>query len=106
MAPEVINSPDGYGGKADVWSVACIVLEMWTSLRPWHGTPQIQVILTVSTQDYQVILSLTGPPQLGQADSRKAPPLPPNVKITPEGSDFINQCFALFVNLFVALLFG
>jgi len=55
MAPEVISSPDGYGGKADVWSVACIVLEMWTGLRPWHGTPQISVILMVSAHICQVL---------------------------------------------------
>lgn len=57
MAPEVISSPDGYGGKADVWSVACIVLEMWTGLRPWHGTPQIAVILMVSARVCQGFLA-------------------------------------------------
>lgn len=102
MAPEVISSPDGYGGKADVWSVACIVLEMWTGLRPWHGTPQISVILMVSNLFPPVPMALTDAPQLGQPGSRKAPPLSSNVKTTPEGMDFINQCFALFVNLFVA----
>lgn len=61
MAPEVISSPDGYGGKADVWSVACIVLEMWTGLRPWHGTPQITVILMVRTHVSQVFSALTDP---------------------------------------------
>ena len=104
MAPEVISSPDGYGGKADVWSVACIVLEMWTGRRPWHGTPQISVILMVSVYYRQVSLALTDAPQLSQPGSRKAPPLPSNVKTTPEGMDFINQCFALFVDLFDALL--
>jgi serine/threonine protein kinase len=62
MAPEVISSPDGYGGKADVWSIACIVLEMWTGLRPWHGTPQISVILMVSAHVCQVSLALTDAP--------------------------------------------
>ena len=106
MAPEVISSPDGYGGKADVWSVACIVLEMWTGLRPWHGTPQISVILIVSAHIYQVFLTLTDSLQLGQPDSRKAPPLPSNIKMAPEGLDFVNQCFALFVNFFLALVAG
>lgn len=103
MAPEVISSPDGYGGKADVWSVACIVLEMWTGLRPWHGTPQISVILMVSPHICQVFLASTDSPQLGQHESKRAPPLPSNIKMTPEGLDFVNQCFALFVNLFVVL---
>lgn len=62
MAPEVISSPDGYGGKADVWSVACIVLEMLTGLRPWHGTPQISVILMVSAYSRLAFLALTDGP--------------------------------------------
>jgi len=106
MAPEVISSQEGYGGKADVWSVACIVIEMWTGLRPWHGSQQIAVILLVSAHICYVFLALTDASQLAQPDSRKAPPLPSNVKLEPEGLDFINQCFALFVNLFVVLLAG
>lgn len=49
MAPEVIDTPKkGYDKKIDIWSVGCVVLEMWAGKRPWSGTEEIAVILKVS----------------------------------------------------------
>lgn len=48
MAPEVLGSQEGYGGKIDIWSLGCVVLEMCTGERPWHPKALVHVILLVS----------------------------------------------------------
>jgi len=36
MAPETLSHfGKGYDIKIDIWSVGCVVHEMWTALRPW-----------------------------------------------------------------------
>jgi len=48
MAPEVINSQKkGYNSKIDIWSVGCVVFEMWTGVRPWSGQEVVAVLLQV-----------------------------------------------------------
>ena len=49
MAPEVINAQkSGYNSKVDIWSVGCVVYEMWTGQRPWNGQEAMAVLLHVS----------------------------------------------------------
>lgn len=48
MAPEVINTQkQGYNSKVDIWSLGCLILEMWTGVRPWAGLKARDVILKV-----------------------------------------------------------
>ena len=50
MAPEVINTKKkGYNSKIDVWSVGCVMFEMWTGERPWSGHEAVAVLLQVCT---------------------------------------------------------
>jgi serine/threonine protein kinase len=46
MVPEVVN-PKGkaYNFKIDIWSVGCVILEMWTGSRPWLGDEALTVML-------------------------------------------------------------
>jgi serine/threonine protein kinase len=48
MAPEVIDTQKkGYNFKIDIWSVGCVILEMWAGSRPWLGDEPIAVIFKV-----------------------------------------------------------
>lgn len=49
MAPEVVNPQGkGYNFKVDIWSVGCVVLEMWAGTRPWQGDEMVAVMFKVS----------------------------------------------------------
>uniref|UniRef100_A0A8C9WA10 Mitogen-activated protein kinase kinase kinase 22 n=1 Tax=Scleropages formosus TaxID=113540 RepID=A0A8C9WA10_SCLFO len=49
MSPEVING-EGYGRKADIWSVACTVVEMLTQKPPWAEFEAMAAIFKIATQ--------------------------------------------------------
>ncbi|KAJ8083922.1 hypothetical protein PM082_002689 [Marasmius tenuissimus] len=75
MAPEVLNpSAGGYNYKIDIWSIGCVLSEMWTARRPWHGEADIPVMIMVSRD-------------------KIAPPLPPELKISKDAWDFWDKCF-------------
>ncbi|KAI8980739.1 kinase-like domain-containing protein [Trametes punicea] len=76
MAPEVVNSKGkGYNSKIDIWSVGCVVFEMWTGQRPWSGQEAMAVLLHL----YQ---------------TKQAPPVPPGIELSPLADDFRLKCFA------------
>ncbi|KIP12516.1 hypothetical protein PHLGIDRAFT_81740 [Phlebiopsis gigantea 11061_1 CR5-6] len=77
MAPEVIDSnKKGYNSKIDIWSVGCVIFEMWTGQRPWSGKEAMAVLL----QLYQ---------------TKQGPPVPKEVILTPLADDFRQKCFAM-----------
>lgn len=50
MAPEVVHSVkgQGYSAKVDIWSLGCVVLEMWAGRRPWGDMEALAAMFQVS----------------------------------------------------------
>ncbi|KAF9244615.1 kinase-like domain-containing protein, partial [Melanogaster broomeanus] len=78
MAPEMIGSQKGkgYNSKVDIWSVGCVVLEMWAGRRPWPDEDFFTVMFKVSHEG-------------------KSPPVPSDVILSPLAMDFKERCFAV-----------
>ena len=79
MAPEVIRSQgQGYSAKVDIWSLGCVVLEMFNGKRPWSKEEAIGAIY-----------------KLGSLN--QAPPIPDDVSssISAEAVGFMWDCFTV-----------
>lgn len=79
MAPEVVRSQgQGYSAKVDIWSLGCVVLEMFEGRRPWAKEEAIGAIY-----------------KLGSLN--QAPPIPEAVSnaISPEAYAFMLDCFTI-----------
>lgn len=77
MAPEVVRSQGkGYSAKVDIWSLGCVVLEMFAGRRPWSKEEAIGAIY-----------------KLGSLN--QAPPIPDDVSeaISPTALSFMLDCF-------------
>ncbi|KAL6784426.1 hypothetical protein ACKKBF_B01735 [Auxenochlorella protothecoides x Auxenochlorella symbiontica] len=72
MAPEIIKQ-SGHGRQADIWSVACTVIEMATGRPPWSGLgSQVAAMFHI-------------------ASSKGPPPIPEH--LSAECKDFLYLCF-------------
>ena len=79
MAPEVVRSEgQGYSAKIDIWSLGCVVLEMFAGRRPWSKEETIGAIY-----------------KLGSLN--QAPPIPDDVSdsVSPEAVAFMSECFEI-----------
>lgn len=79
MAPEVVKSQgQGYSAKVDIWSLGCVVLEMFAGRRPWSTEEAIGAIY-----------------KLGSLS--QAPPIPEDVSvnISPAALAFMYDCFTV-----------
>ncbi|EEP82631.1 BCK1 protein [Uncinocarpus reesii 1704] len=79
MAPEVVQSQGkGYSAKVDIWSLGCVVLEMFAGRRPWSKEEAIGAIF-----------------KLGSLN--QAPPIPEDVSlnISPAALSFMLDCFTI-----------
>ena len=74
MAPEVIQSrKEGYSAKIDIWSLGCVVLEMFAGKRPWSTDEAIGAMFKVHQN---IILWLTN--SLGMNGKRHPFPMIPS----------------------------
>lgn len=77
MAPEVVTmSKKGYSAKVDIWSLGCVVLEMLAGRRPWSDDEAVQAMFKIGKEG-------------------RAPPIPPDVRPSPEAAHFLKKCFEL-----------
>jgi mitogen-activated protein kinase kinase kinase len=79
MAPEVVRSQgQGYSAKVDIWSLGCVVLEMFAGRRPWSKEETVGAIY-----------------KLGSLN--EAPPIPEDVAMTisPVAVAFMADCFTM-----------
>lgn len=72
MAPEVIKQK-GYGRKADIWSVGCVALEMFTAKNPWE------------IDDNHIIF------MMNMINENTIPEIP--LGISPSAKEFLLECF-------------
>jgi len=75
MAPEVIQQQDGYGRKADIWSLGCTLIEMATAEKPWGNNTFDNVMFALR--------------HIGLSDA--TPPIPEKA-LGEEGCDLISRC--------------
>lgn len=78
MAPEMVDTKQGYSAKVDIWSLGCVVLEMFAGKRPWSN--------------FEVVAAMF---KIGK--SKSAPPIPDDTLplISQSGRDFLDQCFKI-----------
>jgi hypothetical protein len=77
MAPEVVSlSRAGYSAKVDIWSLGCVVLEMFAGRRPWSDEEAVQAMFKIGAE-------------------RKPPPIPPDAILSRPATHFLKVCFAV-----------
>lgn len=83
MAPEVIhnvikNQKQGYSAKVDVWSLGCVILEMFVGRRPWSTEEAIGAMYKLGS-------------------SKQAPPIPDDAKpyVSTVGKNYLDCCFVI-----------
>lgn len=78
MAPEVIRSQgEGYSAKVDIWSLGCVVLEMFAGRRPWSRDEAVGAIYKIANGE--------------------SPPIPEEVsaEVSPVALAFMWDCFTV-----------
>ncbi|AJR60747.1 Bck1p [Saccharomyces cerevisiae YJM248] len=78
MAPEMVDTKQGYSAKVDIWSLGCIVLEMFAGKRPWSNLEVVAAMFKIGK-------------------SKSAPPIPEDTLplISQIGRNFLDACFEI-----------
>lgn len=86
MAPEVIdnvvqNKRQGYSAKIDIWSLGCVVLEMFAGRRPWSNVEALSAMYRIGK-------------------TKLAPPIPDDIRpfVSADGKRFLDNCFEIDPN--------
>ncbi|KAK5201990.1 mitogen-activated protein kinase kinase kinase, partial [Cryomyces antarcticus] len=97
MAPEVIrggslgggDGAQGYSAKVDIWSLGCVVLEMFAGRRPWSKEEVVSHELTAFGNPQGAIYKL--------GSLNQAPPIPDDVasSIGPAAVSFMYDCLTI-----------
>ncbi|CAG8562205.1 16907_t:CDS:10 [Funneliformis mosseae] len=74
MAPEVFTR--GYSAKVDIWSLGCVVLEMFAGERPWSELSDLAAMFKLGSE-------------------KKAPPIREDIVMSNDARKFIDRCFII-----------
>lgn len=90
MAPEVVKQTS-HTAKADIWSLGCLIVEMFTGNHPWMELTQMQAIFKVCCDDWYSSLTNVAA-QIGSAkDARPAIPS----DFSADGQAFLDLTFKM-----------
>ena len=78
MAPEMVDTKQGYSAKVDIWSLGCVVLEMYAGKRPWSNLEVVAAMFKIGK-------------------TKSAPPIPDDTLplISADGKSFLDACFMI-----------
>jgi len=78
MAPEMVDTKQGYSAKVDIWALGCVVLEMFAGKRPWSNLEVVAAMFKIGK-------------------SKSAPPIPDDTLplISTAGRQFLDACFEI-----------
>ncbi|CAH1760600.1 6005_t:CDS:10 [Entrophospora sp. SA101] len=74
MAPEVFTK--GYSAKVDIWSLGCVILEMFAGERPWPNLSDLAAMFKLGSE-------------------KKAPPIREDLIMSAEARDCLDKCFIM-----------
>ncbi|CAJ0914417.1 16565_t:CDS:10, partial [Entrophospora sp. SA101] len=85
MAPEVFTK--GYSAKVDIWSLGCVILEMFAGERPWPNLSDLAAMFKLGSE-------------------KKAPPIREDLIMSAEARDCLDKCFIMSLGCVILEMFA